>query len=806
MSKLLTDLRAGLRSLMLHPGVSAVAVLTLALGVGVSSAAFSVVSAALLSPTPWRDADRIAFVWDRNRAQDNVMRPLPYGRFLDVREQVRGLSGLGAVRGEGFVYSAGGEYEVVPGAYMSPELFDVIGLRLARGRPLVAADAEPDAPRAVVIGHSTWRTRYDADPDIVGREIELEQQPWTVVGVLDSDVWFPNPGVEILAALRPSPADATDRTLRSYLVLGRFAPGIAREAVAGEMQVISERLSATYPETDDERWPLHAQSVDEATFGRQARTAIATVGAALCFLLLIACANLTGLFLTRATARQREIAVRAAVGASRGQIVTQLLVENLVLALVAIPVALAVSRLTLAFILSRIPPQITNVEQIIRFDAPVWLFTAGVALLTALVFGLTPALHASRIDLSRALKEGGDRGASRGRSQRLRSLLAVGQLGLSVVLLVGASLLGQSFYKLVNADTGFDMTNLFYAPVGLPAARYPEPSQRVAFIDRLTERLSSVPGIVHVGFSDSAVSAGGGPTREYEVASKRRDASESPRETRITAGTPGYVRALGLRLLAGRYFDEEDGADARRIALVSQLFERTHFADGESAVGDAIVLADGTRLEIVGVVQDVKQVGINATQRPQIYVPYAQQPSPFVQLVARTSVAPLSVGPTVRAAITELDPLIRVLRLTTALNERALNNWQLGLFASILGLLGTVGLALAGVGIYSVIRYSTQQRMRELGIRAALGAEPSRLVVLVLRHTWLLTGAGLLVGLSLSMMLGRYMEALLYEVDAFQPASLAVPAVLLAAISMLAGALPASHAARVDPVIALAAE
>jgi putative ABC transport system permease protein len=805
-SKLLSDIRVGLRSLLLHPGVTAVAIVTLALGVGVSSAAFSIVSGTVLNPTPWRDAEELVFLWERDRTRDEVTRPLPYARFRDVQAQASSLEGIGAARGFGFVLTDRDEVETVPGAYVSPELFSLLGLRMALGRSLEPGDAAAEAPRVVVLAHSLWRTRFDADPEILGRQIEIERQPFTVVGVLDADVWFPNPGTLILTPLRPTPEESADRTLRSYIALARLRDGADREQLATELRLISERLTEEHPDTDSARWPLHAQTISEGMYGGGAGIAIALVAGALGFLLLIACANLTGLFLTRATARQREIAVRAAVGASRGQIVAQLLTENAILAIVAVPLALGVSRITLAYILSRIPPQVTGMDQIFRFDLPVWLFAAGVAIFTVLLFGTMPAIRASRIDLTAALKEGGDRGAAGGRSQKLRSLLAVGQLALSVVMLVVASLLGQSFARLVNADTGFDMTNLLYAPIGLPDTRYPEPAQRASFVERLTERLEQVPGVVHVGFSDSAVSAGGGPTREYEIASRRDGEGAPKREARLTAGTPGYVSALGLTLIEGRYLTEEDDAQGRRVALVSELFVRTSFAEGESAVGDAIVLNDETRLEIVGVVQNVVQVGLDATQRAQIYIPYAQQPSPFMQLVARTSVDPLSLGPTVRAAIAELDPLIPVVRLTTALRERALNNWPIGLFASILGLLGGVGLTMAALGIYSVIRYSTQQRMRELGIRAALGAEPRSLLLLVMRQTWLLTATGLLLGLGLSTFVTRYLGTLVYDVGTFDPATLAGPAALLTAASLLAGALPAARAARVDPMIALGAE
>ncbi len=390
MSSLLQDLRSGIRVLTQYPGFSSVAVLTLALGVGVSSSVFSVVSGTLLNPTPWRDAERVALVWDKDREQANAQRPLSYPRFLDLKAQSRSFVGLAAARNFTFVLTDKATYEPVPGAFVTPEAFALLGLRTELGRPLGADDARPDAPRAVVIDHATWTHRYGSDPGIVGRAIEIEREPWTVVGVLDDTAWFPNPGAAILVALRPGAAEASERNLRNLFVVGRLAPEATAESVRTELAVISERLAAEYPASDPARWPLFTESVAEGLFGGPARSGVLALAGALGFLLLIACANLTSLFLTRATGRHKEIAVRAAVGASRSRIVRQLLVENAVLALVAVPAALLVTRATLAFIYSRIPPQVTNVEQVFRFDAPVWLFASGVALAAVFLFGLLP--------------------------------------------------------------------------------------------------------------------------------------------------------------------------------------------------------------------------------------------------------------------------------------------------------------------------------------------------------------------------------------------------------------------------------
>ncbi len=805
MLRFLSYIRNGLRAFGVNPGFSSVVVLTLALGVGVSSAVFSVASGTLINPTPWDEATELSLVWERNRGQESSLRPLAYGRFAELEGQLQGLSGIGAARGFNFVLTAGGESESIPGAYLTPGLFELLRLPIALGRPLGLEDADPRAPRTVVIDYSMWKNRYELDPNVLGRQIQIEGQDWAIVGVLGRDTWFPAPNTSILTALRPTPAELHDRSRHDLIVIGRRAAARSLEALRAELDLISQRSSEARTDSDEDEWPLIAQSVSEAMFGGQAAVGISILAGAIGFVLLIACANLTGLLLTRATARQREIAVRAAVGATRGQVVVQLLTENLVLALAAIPIGLVVTHATLGFIYTQVPVQVANVERLFRFDAPVWLFAAGAALSTAIVFGLTPSLHATRMDLSRALKEGGDRGASAAGTQRIRSMLVVGQLALSIVLLVGAALFSKSFSKVVNADTGFEMHNLFYAPVGLPESRYPEDRQRSDFMARLQERVSTVPGIVHVGVSDSAVSAGAGPLQKYEIASKRGERSASL-ETRWTAGSPGFIRALGLELRAGRYLSETDDAGSRRVALVSDLFVRASFRTGDDPIGEAIVLSDGSSVEIVGVVQDVNQIGLNATQRPQVYVPYSQQPSQFVQLVARTSVDPLSVGPTVRTMISELDPLIPVLRLTTALRERALTVWPLGLFASILGLLGGVGLVMATVGIYGVVRYATQQRSRELGIRAALGAEPRQLVLLVMRLTWVMTAAGLAFGLLLSLGLSSLLSSILYEIDPLEPLSLFGPAIALMLAALLAGALPAWRAASVDPTVALASD
>ena len=806
MAKFLLDFRLGLRNLARYPGFSSVVVLTLALGVGVSSAVFSVVSGTLINPTPWRDADAIRVIRERDRTGTGALRLLSFARFEDLVAQSRSISSAGAATGFAFVMTDGPESETLPGALLTPEIFDVLGLGMAVGRPLSPADSDPAAPRAVVISHSTWQNRYGGDPDIVGRRLEIESADWTVVGVLDRESWFPQPGTAILAPLRLSPEQARDRTQRGNIVIARLAPGASGEALDAELEVISQRLADAHPDTDPERWPLIAQTVSEMTFGGPARTALYALAGGLVALLLIACANLTGLFLTRSAARSREIAVRAAVGGSRPQIVSQLLTENLALALIAVPAALLVARFTVSFIYTQVPGQVRGFELIARFDLPVWLFAIAVALGTIFVFGLAPALRATRVDLAGALKEGGDRGSSSAGSQRLRSALVVGQLALSVTLLVAASLFNESFYEIANADVGFDMKNLLYAPVGLPPQRYAEPVERADFVDRLMQRLETVPGIVHAGVADSAASAGGGPTRRFELGSNRGLSGDARPETRWAAASPGFLRALGLEIKAGRTLEETDDAQAQRVALVSELFVRSFLGDTERVLGESIVLDDEVRVEIVGVVQDVSQLRTDDVQQPQVWVPYAQQPSPFVQVVARTSVDPLSIGPAVRAQIDGLDPLLPVMRLTTALLERELSAWPLAMFGAVLGLLGLVGLAMATVGIYGLVRYATQQRTREFGIRTALGAEPSSIVLLVLRHTWWLAGTGLALGLMLAALVAPALRALLYNVDAFDPKSMLVPCVLLGLSTVLAAFVPATQASRADPMLALNSE
>ena len=795
------DLRVGLRSLRQSPAFSLVVVTTIALGVGVNGAVFSVLSGTLIRPTPWRDPGSLVMVVDRNPAQQIRSGPLSLPRFRDLRDQSRALSDVAGARGQGFVLRDSEGAHSLRGVQVTPGMFELLGLELALGRPLLPSDAAPGAPCAVVLDHRVWVARYAADPSLLGREIELDLEPCRVVGVLAPQVWFPNPGTSVLAPLRDRGGeDARER--RELIVVARLSPGVERSTVQAELDVLSGRLAGEFAESD-EGWSLRGMEISELMFAGTARDALLVLAGAIACMMLVACANLTGLLLTRGAGRQAELAVRAAIGASRGRLVRQLMTENLLLVVAAIPLALGITRATLEVMYRQTPPQILAIDRIFRFDPSVWLFIGGAALVTVAVFGIVPALRATRVDLVGALKQGGDRGASAIGSQWLRSGLVVAQLAGSVVLLVGASLLSQSFLNVVSADTGIRTEGLLFTPIVLPDDRYPSDLERAEFARALCERLERLPSIGSVGVADSTTMAAGGPTRKLRVVGQSSRSGSETVEAKWTAVSPGMLTAQELRQVLGRRLEATDDARAPRVALVSRSFLPAWFEGDESPLGRTLEDTDGNRAEIVGVVDDVTQLGIAATQLPQVYVPFAQQPARVLGLVARPRGDPLAAGPAVRDAVEALDPRLPIYLITTVDQAREDAVWSLALFATILTLLGGVGLFMASIGIYGVVRYSTQQRTRELGIRSALGATPLELLRLVVRHAVWLVAGGLFVGLLLAVGLSRVLAFLLYEVDAFQPASFGLPLLLLAVAALTAAVLPALRAARTDPMLAL---
>jgi predicted permease len=799
------DLRSAARSLYLSPRFTVVAVLTLALGIGVNGAVFSVVNGSMLHVIPWTASGEIVAVTCQKLDKSSEA-PASRARYEDWRNQTQSFSSLIAIRGRPFVLTDREVTEAYRGAEVSPEAFAALGLKLALGRGFVAADAGPDAPPQVVLSHGLWLERFGAAPDLVGRTIEIEERQVRVVGVLAKDMWFPAPDVPILAPLRLSELSGP-RDAGVLQVLGVLRGGVTLERARLELDTISQRLADQYPETD-RGWGTRVRELRELYAGGNRDAALLLLVLAVGAVLLVACVNVANLLLARGIQRQKELAIRCSVGATRARIVAQLLTESTLLALLALPLSLLLARATLDWILSKLPPHVSWMDQVFRFDAPVLLFLAGLSLSTVLFFGLLPALRASRLDLTGVIKEGGDRGSGGPSGGRLRAALTVAQLSAALALLVAASLCIESFNAVMSEDVGFDQERLFIANLRLPVERYAAPEQWSRFQEQLVARIETQAGVEAVGVADIFTATPGGRLLAVTVDGRHPRGAESRNEVRWSALSPGYLKALGLRIVLGRPFGADDGSGSLPVALVNQTLVRSWF-NGESPIGDRIVTPDGGAREIVGVVADVKRFGLGAEPVPEVYVPFAQEPTRVMDLLARTSGDPLALAPAFRSEVDALDHLLPVVRTTSV--RQALEDalWTLRLFADLMLLLAGLAVALASVGAYGVVSYSVAQRMQEFAIRGALGAEPAQIVTLVLRGALRLVGIGVALGLVLALFAALGLKAttvLVYSVDAVQPGVFGGASLLLAAIILAASAMPAYRSSRAQPSQALRAQ
>ena len=797
------DIRFGAHALLHAPGFTVVAVLTLALGVGVNGAIFSIVSGTLLNSLPWEDPSTIVGLFERNPRQDQRQHWVSTAKYPEWREQLRSFTDLAALYPWGFNLTDGGELDFVDAALVTPNNFSVLGIRPRLGRAFVDEDARPDAERVVVLSHGLWERRYGADPDIVGKRLEIDGEPATIVGVLAAEQWFPWPWTQLVAPLKLEMA-AASRTDHRLGVYARLAPGVSLEQAQAELQVVSRRLAEQYPETDA-AWTAGAYLSRDQVVQGPTRTAIWILMGSVGFVLLIACANVANLLLARGAGRQKELSIRAALGATRAQLIRQLLIESTVLALLALPFALLVTRWSLDFFLSRVPASVTYMEQFFRLDTPVLTFLVLVTLLTVFVFGLAPAFHASRADMNRSLKEGGDRGSSGAGRKRLRSGLVVVQIALALSLLVACGLLIQSFGKIRSVDPGFRVENLLTTSLDLPKSRYPEEVHWKEFQRDVLARLGQLPGVESAASVNNAPFGFGGWNRSFTVEGQALAPEEEVPLGNWLQSSPGYFRTLGIRLLQGRVFSEEDSESAAPVVVINQTLARRHFPS-ESPLGKRLVIEEGDPREIVGVVADIKHWGFREDPSPQLFEPFVQQPNSFMSLILRTRGDPLQLVPSLRREVRAIDPMLPMFTVETMSSRAERSLWQQSLFALQMGILGGLALVLAAVGIYGVVSFSTAQRTREFGIRSALGAEPHGIALLVLRESVRLAAYGVALGLLLTALLVQAIQGLLYEVNPWDPATFVSLSVVLAAVAMGSSMVPALRATRIDPMEALRVE
>jgi predicted permease len=813
MEALRQDLSFGLRMLAKKPGFTAVAILSLAIGIGANSAIFSVANALLLHSLAYKDADRLAILWSRSPGLNVAQDWFSPGQYLDVKTDNTVFDETAITIGQSFNLTGQGTPERVDGARVSSSLFPLFGVQAAMGRVFLPEEDEPGKPATVILSHGFWQRRFGGDPGVIGASLAFNDKSYTVVGVmpaefaLNKEVMPTVDAIQQTDVLLPLPMNETaraDRSHEDYNIFARLKPGVTVAQAQAEMDVIADRMKQQYPANYPPTGGLTISVVPllEQVVGHL-RLALYVLLGAVAFVLLIACANVANLLLARATSRQKEMAIRAAVGATRWRIARQLLVESVLLALAGGLVGLVIARLATSLLRAYGPENIPRLNEV-TVNGRVLAFTFIVSLVTGVLFGLVPALRASRVDLNEVLKDGG-RGAGAGSSHhRTRRLLIVAEIALSLILLIGAGLLIRSYQRIAAANPGFNPRNVLSLRLSLPAARYNTPEAVAAFYKRLDERVKALPSIETVGTSYllplSSVSLGWEP---ISIEGYIPQPGEDLIISRTGFVSPDYFQTMGVALLKGRWFTEHDRKGEQEVAIVDdKLAER--FWPGEDPLGKRIRRGkSGPWRVVVGVVRDQREYSQESEPPITAYFPIEQFTVGSRFVVARTSGDPVQMTATVINEIQSLDPELPAFdvhtmeqRLYDSLARRRFSMLLLGVFAAS-------ALALAGVGIYGVMTYWVNQRTHEIGIRLALGAQPGAIQRMVIRQSALMVSTGIALGVAGALGLTRMMAGLLFGTSATDRWTFIVISLLLASIALLSAYVPARRAARVDPLVAL---
>ncbi len=800
---LMQDLRYGVRTLMKSPGFAFVAVLTLALGIGANTAIFSVVNGVLLRALPYYEPERLVMVWaDRPILQAQIGLedfPVAVADFVDWRNQNQVFEQMAALQTPRINLTGGGEPESVVGLRASASLFPLLGARFAAGRAFLPEEDRAGADRVVVISHGLWQRRYGADPKLIGQKIILDNEAYTIIGVMAPDFQFPRRGeVDLYLPIAFSPEQLNNRRGSFLTVLARLKPGISVQQASADMNSIARRLTEQYPQTNTGKGvrltPLHQQTVGKA------RTALLILLGAVGFVLLIACANVANLLLARAAGRQKELAIRAALGASRWRVVRQLLTESLLLATSGGVAGLLLAWCGLDLLLSAAPDNLPRAYDI-RLDTRVAGFTFLVSLLTGIVFGLFPALQASKINLGVTLKEGG-RGAAGLLRRRLRGFLVLGEVALALVLLIGAGLLIRSFARLTEVNPGIDPRGVLTMDIPLPDAKY-SGGRGTAFFQQTLERVRALPGVEAAAVTNSVPLSGSHASTDFGI-----EGRPAPTQQTFNAGiriiSPDFFGTFRIPLVEGRLLAESDGANAPPVVVVNESFARIHFAN-EDPLGKRIKYRGVYRL-IVGVVGDVKHSVLDEEAKPEFYLTIAQLPPTSMSMVVRTSGDPMPMLASVREQVWAVDKDLPITNIETMERLMAKSVAPRRFILLLFSLFALVGLALAGVGLYGVMSYAVTQRTREIGVRMAMGAQTGDVLRLVIGEGMKLALIGALLGLGGALALTRLMKTLLFGVSATDPLTFIVIAAVLIIVALLACWIPARRAASMDPLVSLRVE
>ena len=803
------DILYALRGLIRTPLFSAVAVLTLALGIGANTAIFTVVNGVLLRPLPYPDSERLMMLWTYNPRQGFDKDVATYPNFDDWRKTSQGFERISGYMGPSFTLTGLGDPAQIRGAVVTPEFFETMAMRPALGRVFAAADGAPGAGQTAVISHRFWQSRLGGDRAVTGRTITLNGASYEVIGVMPESFAHPQ-DAEVWTPMTPTGAYGPLFTQRGSFwltVIGRLKPGVSRAAAQSEMDAIASRLERQYPENTGlgvRLVPLHDEIVGDV------RQALLILLGAVCLVLLIACANVANLLLTRSSARQRELAIRAALGAGRVRLLRQMLTESIVLAVVGGAAGVLLAAWSIDLLQSLAPPGLPRLSGI-QIDLRVLGYALAAALATGLLFGIAPALVAAGTTAGGQLKEGGRGGSDGIRGRRFRYVLAVAELAVALVLLIGAGLLVRSIVALNSVHPGFATRDVLALRVDLPRLKYSEPAQTVAFVRQLSDRLASLPGVQSTGAGSSLLLSRLPQSATISIEGRPAvDRTTQDLPVPYDAVTPGFFRTLQIPLVRGRMLNDADSAQAQPVAVVNESFVRRFFA-GEDPVGKRVTFDDPTApgfrwTTIVGVVADTYRGGFNRPAWAEIYFPHQQAADRRMYVFARTSGDPTVLARAAQAEVWAIDRDQPVASVSTVAETIAQSEANRRFVTLLLGIFSAVALVLAAIGVYGVLAYATAQRTQEIGIRMALGADRRAVLRMVLGGGMKLAGAGLAIGIAGAFALTQVLSGLLFDVSARDPLTFVVVPAALAAVALLASWIPARRAVRVEPGVALKGE
>jgi putative ABC transport system permease protein len=809
MEELWRDVRFAVRTLRQSPGFTLVAIATLALGIGANTAIFSVINAILLRPLPYPEADRMVFLTEWSEQVPEMS--FSVANLKDVCDQNQVFASLVGYNGANFILSAGAgtggsssQPERVSGRQITSGLFETLGKQPIVGRAFGPEEEKDGAPGVALLGEGFWERRFGRDPKVIGQTLVLSGDPFTVIGVMPRTMHASWRNTEIFTPLLRLESRIGGENNRGnhpgIYVIGRLKPGVDVAKARTEVKAIAARLAEKYPNSNAKQ-SMTVEPLHEAIVGDM-RPALMLLLGAVAFVLLIACANVANLLLSRAADRQREIAVRLALGARRGRVLRQLLTESVLLSLLGAVAGVLLGYLGLQALLASLPPGVPRADEV-TIDVVVLAVTAALAVVTGLAFGIVPAWRALSTKLHEPLKEAG-RGSVGPGQHRVRNGLVIAEVSMALVLLVGAGLMLRSFYRVLQADAGFRSEGLVVANVALPQTGFSEPAKRVALFERVLAELESQPGVKAAAATLPLL---GGWQSSFSVEGKPEPPPGQRPSADIARVSPDYFSVMGIRVLEGRVFEERDRDGAPTVCIVDQRFAETHWP-GQSPLGKRVKFRsldskDNPWMEVVGQVAHVKNYGVDEESRVELYLPYLQNTGSGFSLVVKTDnaagVAAASMRAAMRAANPDI-PLYQVRALDELVAERSA---QRRLAAQLISVFAVVALVLAAVGIYGVMSYAVAQRTQEIGIRMALGAGEESIVQMVLKNGALLALAGVAIGLAAAFLLARLISALLFQTSATDPPTFSLVPLLLLVVALLACWLPARRASRVDPMVAL---